>query len=305
MRKYQLLLFMIQPIAPAWSSYHEHTDSWTAAHDDKWKIKREFTIEAANRFKIQHRRYRREGVTTLLLFWWNFQLPFLERLPSSCGGCWTSNDRNREFNADAILFDNTRYKKARLQHDLPNFENRNTDSQYWIFWPREAASKGISKGTGLNLITIKVLQTKKVITTLLKGTSHSLVKNWDGAFNLTCSYRRDSDIVRPFGNIRQALLKSRIEDDKILTFSQVIQRIMKAKKSNLGNHTAWVVSNCNKTNGARARFEYAQKLFDSGLKIDAHGDCFNSRLEKSNNGTSLTREDFIKTHKFYLGYDVN
>ena len=45
---------------------------------------------------------------------------------------------------------------------LPDFENRNLDSQYWVFWPREAASKGVEKGMNYNL-----------------------VNKWDGAFNLT------------------------------------------------------------------------------------------------------------------------
>ena len=57
--------------------------------------------------------------------------------------------------------------------DLPDYQNRNRDSQYWIFWPREAASKGIEKGT-----------------------RYEWVKDWDSAFNLTASYRRDSDILR-------------------------------------------------------------------------------------------------------------
>ena len=54
--------------------------------------------------------------------------------------------------ADGILFDNTRYKRAASEHDLPNFESRNLDSQYWIFWPREAASKGVGKGVDHNLV---------------------------------------------------------------------------------------------------------------------------------------------------------
>ena len=32
---------------------------------------------------------------------------------SQCGGCWTSNDRHKQYTADAIMFDNTRYKNAR------------------------------------------------------------------------------------------------------------------------------------------------------------------------------------------------
>ena len=51
--------------------------------------------------------------------------------------------------------------------DAPNMENR-TENQYWIFWPREAASK--TKGL------------------------FRMGKEWDKSFNLTMSYRRDSGL---------------------------------------------------------------------------------------------------------------
>ena len=34
------------------------------------------------------------------------------------------------------------------------------------------------------------------------------------------------------------------------------------------NHTIWYVSNCDNTNGARARWDYAQSLIQVGLKLD-------------------------------------
>ena len=58
-------------------------------------------------------------------------------------------------------------------------------NQYWVFWPREAASKGINSGTSA-----------------MKG-------DWDKAFNLTTSYRRDSDVPRPFGDANSALQDAR------------------------------------------------------------------------------------------------
>ena len=35
---------------------------------------------------------------------------------------------------------------------LPDTKNRNTEKQYWIWWPREAASKGISWGMDWDLV---------------------------------------------------------------------------------------------------------------------------------------------------------
>ena len=68
--------------------------------------------------------------------------------------------------------------------DTPELKNRNPD-QYWVFWPREAASKGIQSGT------------------------RAMEGDWDAAFNLTTSYRRDSDIPRPFGDANSALQDAR------------------------------------------------------------------------------------------------
>ena len=89
----------------------------------------------------------------------------------------------------AIIFDNTRYIEAakRGKLPLPDFENRNTESQYWVWWPRESAAKG--RGTGLDYDLV--------------GKS-----GWDSAFNLTASYRRDSDIVRIWGTAQVNIYKS-------------------------------------------------------------------------------------------------
>ena len=54
-----------------------------------------------------------------------------------------------------------------FQAKIANFWDRNTDTQYWVWWPREAASKGFQRFM-----------------------SYYEVENWDGAFNLTASYRR-------------------------------------------------------------------------------------------------------------------
>ena len=141
-----------------------------------------------------------------------------------------------ESTASSILFDNTRFRTGRLRGDLPNFESRNLDSQYWIFWPREAASKGIDKGL-----------------------DYESVAQWDSAFNLTVSIRRDSDIIRPFGDKNIALRKSRYANGKLIPFDKAMERLLANKINPNGKHTAWIVSNCNRTNGARARSKYAQR----------------------------------------------
>ena len=79
----------------------------------------------------------------------------------------------------AIIFDQTRYSVAvKGKLPLPDFKHRNTETQYWVWWPRESAAKGRTKGLNYEFAT---------------------KSGWDSAFNLTASYRRDSDINRILG----------------------------------------------------------------------------------------------------------
>merc|ERR1711920_872114 len=110
---------------------------------------------------------------------------------------------------------------------------------YWVWWPREAASKGFEKGTDLNVVA-----------------------KWDGAFNLTASYRRDSDVTRRWGS------RSRVTHDMtwdavrneytpIETQKKKLLELKNTPKHNKSsNHTIWFVSNCDATNGARQRWSY-------------------------------------------------
>ena len=182
-----------------------------------------------------------------------------------CGGCYFTNNRELEKSADALLIDNTRFLTVARGHKandtiykngIPDTKNRNQD-QYWVFWPREAASKGIEKG-------MEVMQ------------EHG----WDSAFNLTTAYRRDSDVPRPFGNLNHALVNarwnSRTVEDPVT--GQMIQEYYERQSAEehisdvlaqkqpygAGNHTVWMVSNCHATRGAVVRQQYVQRLIGHG-----------------------------------------
>lgn len=96
---------MQTPLAPSWRISKEKSN----------KHQRKRLADALTRYEMQHNRFRRENKNnrTVILQWWNFERPFLEKMPEKCGGCWTSNDRHKQFSADAIMFDNTRYKNAK------------------------------------------------------------------------------------------------------------------------------------------------------------------------------------------------
>ena len=65
------------------------------------------------------------------------------------------------------------------------------------------------------------------------------------------------------------------------------------------NHTVWFVSNCNHTNGARARWNYGKSLIDAGLKLNGYGECFGRKLREGR--VPWRRGGLISKHKFYLG----
>ena len=38
----------------------------------------------------------------------------LEKISDKCGGCWLTHDKSHQYDAAGIIFDNTRYKDAKL-----------------------------------------------------------------------------------------------------------------------------------------------------------------------------------------------
>jgi len=56
---------------------------------------------------------------------------------------------------------------------------------------------------------------------------------------------------------------------------------MNRKNAANTKYVSWIVSNCDKTSGASARFEYGKRLVEAGLKLDGFGECWNNTLIKS------------------------
>ena len=130
---------------------------------------------------------------------------------SICGPCHITVDRSQEQTADAIMISNgpllnwqktgryhgmENYKEDGFENPLPSFENRNPN-QFWIFQMKESAAKGGDQ-------------------TLL------MTEDLDGAFNLTSTYRRDSDVTRHFGDIENSIYNQPKE--------QIYEAIMKSKQ---------------------------------------------------------------------------
>ena len=66
---------------------------------------------------------------------------------------------------------------------------------------------------------------------------------WDSGFNMTTSYRRDSDIPRPYGTKNEAIRNARYKKGKLIEDDKThIENIMKYKNPKNTKYAAWIVS---------------------------------------------------------------
>lgn len=257
---------------------------WRVFHAEKQNSKRTTLTAADNNRILRQQKAAYEKDTSedkiVILDWWG-GTPTRKRITKhECPetACYVTNDRSYEKQAEGILIDNTRY----IQHhgeDHPDLENRNQD-QYWIFWAREAASKGVNSGGRI-----------------MQGA-------WDSGFNMTTSYRRDSDIPRPFGSKNEAIRNARYKNGELIEDDEThINNIMKYKNAPNTKYAAWIVSNCEATAGAAQRFSFGERLVDAGLKLDGYGECWNNTIIESPWHGDSGEPGLISKYKFYLAFE--
>ncbi|CAK8674775.1 unnamed protein product [Clavelina lepadiformis] len=122
---------------------------------------------------------------------------------------------------------------------------------------------------------------------------------YNNFFNLTMSYRDDSDIYYPYDtteNIRH-LLDAKGSGD---TNKDLDQLLRKKKKMAL-----WVTSNCGTTSPARDRWIYSENLIKAGLELDRRGHCFPDAPRppvRSANNDQIW-DDYISEYKFYMAFE--
>ena len=189
---------------------------------------------------------------------------YLYQSSPSCGSCWFTNDRNFEKRADSILIDNTQFPS--VNSDVPNTVNR-TQNQYWVFWGRESATKGFD--------TIGKFVEPDRFGNIL-----------DSSYNLTTSYRSDSDI--PYHpKIDDILVQTRYQDGEIEVDNddEYLEKILKNKFTleENRNYAAWLVSNCDNTPGAVARLEMSKRMKKAGINFDGYGKCFEDNFQNFKN----------------------
>lgn len=173
--------------------------------------------------------------------------------------CSTTNQRRLFREADAVVF-HTRHPALLKQPQL--FPKRAFPSQIYVFLNFEAPIR-----------------------------TPDLLRNYTDVFNLTLSYRTDSDIP--------AILVSVEKRGE----SQPYQEISAQKLQMKARPVVWLISHCEK--GGSKRWEYAMEL-RKYVAIDIYGTCGNLTCPKKKEDPGENVKCFTeidRTHRFFLAFE--
>ena len=118
------------------------------------------------------------------------------------------------------------------------------------------------------------------------------MENFDDIFNLTMTYKRDSDLYLPYGTATR--LYNELYTENITWHLDNLTQ----QKSKLA---LWIASN-KYTRGARERMQLTDLLIDAGLDLDRRGSLF-PNASKIPNGRGLQFIHFIRSYKFYMSFE--
>ncbi|XP_026694345.2 4-galactosyl-N-acetylglucosaminide 3-alpha-L-fucosyltransferase FUT6-like [Ciona intestinalis] len=185
-----------------------------------------------------------------------------------CGNCKIVKGVD-PYTCDAIVFEFNR-----VNPDAKVFRRRRTD-QIYVFFSAESTSS---------------LRTSHKVSMLGFG----------NLFNLTMSYRTDSDIQTPYSTIHRTLnsLKKKYDKGSPLTIADLQACLL--QKTGLA---IWIGSNCGFTVGAEKRFKLVKKIKQTlGSRLKTRGLCSDNPREAK---FKTTAEFFneIGRYKFYFAFE--
>ncbi|KAL7642737.1 UNVERIFIED_CONTAM: hypothetical protein RMT77_007302 [Armadillidium vulgare] len=173
--------------------------------------------------------------------------------------CFTTNRRDQirlqDFDAVLIHFRNI---------EIKNYFQQRSKNQRWILFEREPPTY-----------------------------SFRYPQVFNGVFNWTMTYRRDSDVNVGYGNIYKKADFSVNNFGIFENFSRSLNSVMKTKKG----MAAWMVSNCK----TPSRREVYVKQLQQYIEIDIFGECGPLKCEKKNNRKCL--KFLEENYKFYLAFE--
>jgi hypothetical protein len=113
------------------------------------------------------------------------------------------------------------------------------------------------------------------------------IKNMNNLFNWTMTYRKDSDIYAPYGNIHPTSTENLLQARREINFS------------NKTKQCAWIVSHC-QTEGKRE--EYVKEL-QKFIKVDIYGNCAPHKEQCLPYQSDECYKRIEKEYKFYLSFE--
>ena len=223
-------------------------------------------------FAIPDEHHQDEGVKKIkpriVLYWKDDGLVNLYDmgLGSKCNNrCLFTSDRSQLPEADAVIVEKNLYPNWK-------FPKRHNNRQIFVASRYEAPSK---LGN---------------YSALYKTLSSPTARNY---FNLTLSYRQDSDVVIKYHNV----LPGKGEDEDL-----------NLPKNKPRKQVVWVVSNCDTP---IKREKVARRLQDYNVSVDIYGHCGRSLLDTCSHKDSKNRtgkdplclQKIVKNYKFYIAFE--
>ena len=163
--------------------------------------------------------------------------------------CEIIKDNKRTDECDAIVLE---------RHQLPERPPKRLPNQIWVFLTHEPYA--------------------------LSSDVHNN-RTWRNAFNMTMSFRRDSDLYFPWGKIIPTVRDTSVDFDEIYS-----------KKT---KDVAWMVSNCD----TPSKREVYVGTLKKSIPVDIYGDCGPLKCKRLKYGTCSCKNPISQKYKFYLSLE--
>ena len=185
---------------------------------------------------------------------------------------------------------NASSKECPLLHkfEVTYDKKRFTESNFVVFEARDMPTlphlKALLKGRPMS---------QRWVFALWESPNHfSYTKPFHGIFNLTWTYRRDSDIWGPYGSYIQLSSEDPMDGHQ----KRPLEDFTRGKSKLV----AWMVSNCR----AKLRLKFVREL-KKFIKVDVLGNC-SERIFGESRSCPKTRQskfDCLNKYKFYLSFE--